>query len=260
MSKHPTHPKTHTKQFFRFDPVTTILLLAGVFIASQVAAALIAGLYPALRDWTEAQSRAWVNYSVEFRFAYVVITSVLSIAAILQLVRLAQVTKERIGLVRPKLRDVGWSFVAYGLYFLCFLIAVIGIRFFMQGVSFEQRQQTGFESAFTGGEVLMTFLSLVVIVPVAEEIMFRGFLFSSLRAQFRLRYAVIITSLLFGLAHLQFREDAPVLWLAAVDTFILSCFLCYLRERFDSVWPAVFLHAIKNGVAFILLFGDRLLL
>ena len=102
----------------------------------------------------------------------------------------------------------------------------------------------------------MTFASLVVLTPVAEEIMFRGFLFSSFRVRMRVRYAILLTNILFGIAHLQFGNGAPLLWIAAIDTFTLSCFLCYLREKTGSVWASVMLHAIKNLVAFIALYHN----
>lgn len=259
MHKPPVYSRTRAKQFFRYDPISSILLLAVVFLLSQAAAALVVSLYPALRDWTEAESRIWLTTSVTSQFLFVSVASLLSVTAVLRLTNVAQVTKAQIGIVRLKARDIGWAFIAYGLYFLCFLAVVTVAPLFLPGLDVAQEQQTGFENAFAGPEILMTFLALVVIVPLAEEIMFRGFLFSSLRAKFRLRYATVITGLLFGVAHLQFGADAPLLWVAAIDTFILSCFLCYLRERMGSVWPAVFLHAIKNSVAFILLFGARLL-
>jgi membrane protease YdiL (CAAX protease family) len=62
---------------------------------------------------------------------------------------------------------------------------------------------------------------------------------------------------LFGVAHLQFGSGAPLLWVAALDTFTLSIVLCYLREKTGSVWAGVFLHAIKNAIAFVALFHSK---
>lgn len=259
MNKQTAVHRPKSKQFFRYDPVSSVVLLVAIFVISQIVAAFMLGLYPAIRNWTEAEGRFWLTNSVEAQFLFVGLTSLLSVAAILRVVKLARVTKAQIGMIAIHPRDIGWAFIAYGLYFLCFLVVMAFVPIVFPGLDLAQEQQTGFENAYGGTELLLTLLSLVVFAPVAEEIMFRGFLFSSLRAKFRFRYAVVITSLLFGVLHLQFGADAPLLWVAAIDTFILSCFLCYLRERMGSVWPAVFLHAIKNSVAFIILFGTRLL-
>jgi membrane protease YdiL (CAAX protease family) len=64
--------------------------------------------------------------------------------------------------------------------------------------------------------------------------------------------------LLFAAAHLQWGSGAPLLWVAAIDTFVLSMVLSTLREKTGSLWSAIGLHAIKNGVAFTLLFVLRL--
>ena len=44
------------------------------------------------------------------------------------------------------------------------------------------------------------------------------------------------------------------LWIGALDTFILSLFLVFLREATGNLWAGITLHATKNLVAFITLF------
>ena len=43
-------------------------------------------------------------------------------------------------------------------------------------------------------------------------------------------------------------------WAVTIDTFVLSLMLCALREYTGAIWAGVLLHAIKNGLAFYLLF------
>lgn len=258
MAHHPeAAAPTIRKPFFKADPWATILASLGVFFVSQIVAAILIGLYPAVQDWTDAEATRWLENSVAAQFFYVLFAEIIAIALVFQLIKAARVTKARIGLIRPHIKDIGYALLAYGLYFMSYLAVIIIAGILLPGLDTDQEQQIGFETAYTNGQLLMTFASLVILPPLAEEIMFRGFLFTSLRAKFRLRYAIIITSILFGIAHLQFGADAPLLWVAAIDTFILSCFLCYLREKTGSLWPPIFLHAIKNCVAFFVLFGSR---
>lgn len=252
-----TAVKKNTVAFFRGDPATSIVLLAAVFILSQMLAALLMSLYPAIRSLTEVQAAQWLD-SITGRFVFMLAAESLAIYATIQLVRLAKVPVSAIGIVKPKFRDVGWAFIAYGLYFLAYLLVIVAVSQVLPAIDLKQEQQIGFENAYEPAELAMTFLILVVIVPVAEEIMFRGFLFSSLRAKYGFWAAAIVTGVLFGAAHLQFGSNAPLLWVAAIDTFILSCFLCYLRENLASIWAPIGLHAIKNGVAFMILFSPRL--
>lgn len=245
------------KQFFRGDPFTSIFLLAAVFFFSQLLAAILVNIYPALRSWTELEGTTWLS-SITGKFVFMLTAEVIAIYATLQLVRLSKHSFKKIGLVLPRFRDMGWALVAYGLYFIVYLVVIGFISQLVPAIDLQQDQQIGFEDAYITSELILTFLILVVIVPIAEEIMFRGFLFSSLREKYAFWPATIVTGILFGAAHLQFGSNAPLLWVAAIDTFILSCFLCFLREKLHSVWSPIGLHAIKNMVAFTILFAPRL--
>jgi len=254
----PASSKPVTQRpFFRSDPITSVVLLALVFIASQFIAAILVSLYPAIRSWSEAQGDIWIKTITGRLYSYSLLR-ILAIWMTIQVTKAAKVQLRRIGLIAPKLRDAGWALIAYGLYFLVYLVVVVGLSQFVPAVDLQQEQQIGFENAYLTRELVMAFLILVVLVPIAEEIMFRGFLFGSLRAKYAFWPAAIVTGVLFGAAHLQFESNAPLLWIAAIDTFILSCFLCYLREQLGSIWAPIGLHAIKNGVAFSILFAPRL--
>ncbi len=110
----------------------------------------------------------------------------------------------------------------------------------------EQAQDIGFSTSINGIELIAVFVSLIVITPIVEELIFRGILFRGLRKDLPFWSSAIITSLAFALAHAQ--------WNVAIDTFALSLALCYLVEKSESIIPSILLHAIKNSLAFIFLF------
>ena len=114
------------------------------------------------------------------------------------------------------------------------------------GVDTSQAQSLGF-SQLLGGELLIAFVVLVVLTPLFEEALFRGFLYGRLR-QTSLPWWVpaVIVSLLFGLAHGQ--------WNVGIDVFVLSMVACGLREVTGSIWAGILLHMAKNMVAFFAVF------
>lgn len=114
------------------------------------------------------------------------------------------------------------------------------------GFDVEQVQDIGFSDTRTTIELITAFVGLVVVTPVFEETIFRGMLFKGLRKQTPFWLSAGITSVLFAVAHGQLN--------VAVDTFALSLLLCFLVEKSGSIWPAILLHALKNGLAFMLLF------
>jgi membrane protease YdiL (CAAX protease family) len=94
-------------------------------------------------------------------------------------------------------------------------------------------------------------LSTLLVQPLLEELAFRGLVQSFLLGLFSpagqprrcgpVTLANALTTLLFVLLHLRVQ---PLLWALAVAG--PSLLLGHVRERLDSVWPAVLLHGWFN--------------
>jgi membrane protease YdiL (CAAX protease family) len=159
-----------------------------------------------------------------------------------------------VGLTRARWSAVLYAVGGYVVYFLLFIVAIAASRLLLQ-VDVEQRQALGFDEGVTGGALLLAFVSLVVLPPIVEELVFRGFLFGTFRAhRVSLVLSTLVTSIFFAGLHLFGGTDGSLLWIAFTDTFVLSCVLCYVREQTGSIWACIGIHAIKNGIVFLNLF------
>ena len=99
---------------------------------------------------------------------------------------------------------------------------------------------------------IVAFIALAVLAgPIAEEMLFRGWMYTSLRASFGLRVAVLVTSVLFALAHWEGTH------LYALAVFPVGLALAIVRERTGSIAGSITFHALYNGVASVLLFLGR---
>lgn len=118
----------------------------------------------------------------------------------------------------------------------------------MPGVDWEQAQNVGYtrQSLYQAGDFILAFVCLVVLAPVCEEIIFRGWLYGKLRFRMSAVPAILITSVLFGVMHGQ--------WNVGVTVFALSVGMCIMRELTGTIWGGVIMHMIKNGLAFYFLF------
>lgn len=154
---------------------------------------------------------------------------------------------------KPKISALGYAVLTYIIYFLVLVATVAVVKNFIPAIDVDQMQDLGFDNV-SGRGLIFVFLTLVVLPPIAEEIIFRGFLYQRLRGLITIYPAAIITSIIFALAHTEFMGDNPLNWIAAIDTFILSFFLIFLVQKTKSLWASIFLHAIKNCLAFIVLF------
>jgi len=93
--------------------------------------------------------------------------------------------------------------------------------------------------------LLMAILSLQIIGlgPLAEELFFRGFLFSLFRSRYGFIFSAAVISFFFAALH---RTPANILPL-----FVISSALCYLYEKTRSLTAVVIFHALHNSVSLI---------
>ena len=91
----------------------------------------------------------------------------------------------------------------------------------------------------------------VLLGPLAEEVLFRGWMYTSLRAGFGVPVAVLVTSVLFALAHWESTH------LYALAVFPVGLALAFVRERTGGIAGSFVFHACYNGVASVMLFLDR---
>ncbi|MFZ1324340.1 MAG: CPBP family intramembrane glutamic endopeptidase [Candidatus Saccharimonadales bacterium] len=237
-----------------YQPLAAILLTVAIFLVPQFIAVILVGAYPAVKGWSEEVSLSWLTDSTAAQFFVMLIVGALATTAVLRLLRRVQAPPARIGLVRPRLRDAGYAAAAYVFYFGSYIVILTIATQLFPGLNAGQEQDIGFKHVTSQLHTLMAFLSLVILPPLWEEIVFRGFLFTNLRVHLRLRWAALLTGLLFAAVHLQAGNGKPLLWVAALDTFVLSCYLCYLREKTGSLVAPMLLHAAKNFIAFYYLF------
>jgi tetratricopeptide (TPR) repeat protein len=92
---------------------------------------------------------------------------------------------------------------------------------------------------------LAAFLSIVVVGPIVEEILFRGLIYGALEKRLRVSGAILISSFLFALVHLQVVYFIPI--------FCLGVVLGWARWKANSLGLSMLLHVLNNGIALMLL-------
>jgi len=188
-------------------------------------------------------------------FAAVVYTLSLLVTILAPWVSLKMKTsREELGLTGlPTWTDIGLAPVGFVVYYVAGIFLMILLMRVFPGVDWEQAQDVGFENLFLVSDKILAFLALVVIAPIAEEIIFRGWLYGKIRAKVPAWVGILAVSVLFGLLHWGWNVDAPQ-WNVVANVFCMSIVLCMLREITGTIWSGVILHMLKNGLAFYLLF------
>jgi membrane protease YdiL (CAAX protease family) len=127
---------------------------------------------------------------------------------------------------------VAWSFGAYRILLLMPLLHWNPSLFSFLGFT----EHTSYASS--APVALFILLTITVIAPVAEELVFRGYLLNLWLHRWGAWPAILMSSLVFGLGHFQFAAFAGV----------AGIFLALAYLRFGSLWPPTILHGLYNLV------------
>jgi membrane protease YdiL (CAAX protease family) len=162
-------------------------------------------------------------------------------AALLFAARGGPVVPAQFGLRRTPLRPaVGWVLGGYAVFFLLSAIWAALVN------SHERDQLPSNLGVHSSTAALVGVCVLVtVIAPIAEELLFRGYIFTALRTWRGPWVAGVLTGLVFGGIH---AVGTPVVFLAPLA--LLGFLLCVLRWKTGSLLPCLAVHALNNAVAF----------
>ncbi|MDO4781385.1 MAG: CPBP family intramembrane metalloprotease [Candidatus Saccharibacteria bacterium] len=171
-------------------------------------------------------------------------------------VRRSRTTLRQLGVANwPEVLDVLLAPATFVLYVIASALLLATLASILP-IDVAQRQALPFDPSqfMLPWERMLAFFTLVVVAPLAEELLFRGYLYGKLRSRARAVVAIILTGLAFGLAHAWGGLGAPLQWAVVIDTFALGLFLSGLREYTGAIWAGLLVHMIKNGIAFYFLF------
>lgn len=103
---------------------------------------------------------------------------------------------------------------------------------------------TALLESIVGGNVIVAVLSVVVMAPIAEEIIFRELMTKKLCLLFPFWFANIVQALVFGIYHLNIVQG--------IYAFFLGLLFGYVAHRMKSVWASIMFHGIVNASGMIL--------
>ena len=132
---------------------------------------------------------------------------------------------------------LGGVFMIIGFY-LINMVMVTGLAYLFPE-STENVSMTF--SEIMDGNIIGIFFVIAVTPAICEEMLFRGMLFHSMKARYRMPVAIGAVATIFGLYHMSLVKFIP--------TGLLGLLLCYMVYATGSIYPAMMMHCINNALS-----------
>lgn len=144
-------------------------------------------------------------------------------------------------------KAIGWGVLAIGL----FLPIAWGLQtasiFLMEKLGLDPSLQLALQalkSSGSAGELTALAVMTILVAPIAEETLFRGILYPTIKQHGFPRAALWSTSALFAIIHFNVAIFVPLL--------LLALLLVWLYEKTDNLLAPIAAHAAFNAVNFAL--------
>lgn len=139
------------------------------------------------------------------------------------------------------------------LYIFVAVLAAVISQWALDGIwpsNGPQETVEAFQKADGMGLKVLMGIAAVIVAPIVEETVFRGFVYGVIKRYTDGFFAAIVSALLFAIVHLHVGSVVPL--------FMLALGLCLAYERTGSLLVPMWMHAIFNGTstALILLGTD----
>ena len=182
------------------------------------------------------------NFSLE-----IICSSLLTILFLLPAINLSIIKYKKnfysLGFQKTKIK-----YFSMGIYYWIACLIIVGLWGWMLEIlklDFLLPPNTAKEVLNLAFENIFISIILVsLIVPICDEVFFRGFLINGLERKFNLKISLLISSGIFSIFHIHIGSLFP--------TFILGICLGLLYIKSKSIYPSIFIHSIHNFLAVII--------
>jgi membrane protease YdiL (CAAX protease family) len=221
-------------------PVTVVILVLG-----QIGTALLLYLSGLLSDPAPATGGGAVWPPAKATLMAMTLASQLVTAA------LTVLAARRAGIVRALRLEPpaeGWSICLWALLVLVPLVAIFNGLAYLLAPGMMARDFAAFRDLVRGDHVLLTALVLGLGAPLWEELLFRGFLLSSIAGS-ALGFwpGAALATAAWAALHLEYTV------LGLLEVFLMGLYFSWVLWRTGSLWPALICHGVYNLTLFAVL-------
>lgn len=214
-----------------------ILLLAGFVFFSELLAAKLIQIYGQIKN-----QRFDIKYQL---LLGQVIRGILIIPIIYKRSR-------KTPYIKVSIKKDFWKMIVigFGVFSLGNIIVSILLYSLKDLPSITRTLETLDEVSNLSSGFFLTFIVIVILAPITEELIFRGILFEEINRLFDYKFAIFSTALLFGIYHFNI--------LQGVNTFAMAIILAIVYYYRKNILDSILIHMVNNFLALILTINQNL--
>ncbi|MDO7905888.1 type II CAAX endopeptidase family protein [Paenibacillus sp. JX-17] len=137
-----------------------------------------------------------------------------------------------------------WRIAVWTLILIVLSVATLYLTSFL-GNTVDNSKTESLKQNVTLFTIAIGVVSAGIVSPFYEEIFYRGFIYRWLRVRVSTGLAIVISSLIFTLAHFPTTNAMPV-------NFVSGIVFAWAYERTGSVVPGMIVHGVFNTIAVFL--------
>lgn len=159
---------------------------------------------------------------------------------------------EKTPYIKSSVKKDFWKMIVigFGVFSLGNILVSILLYFLKDLPSITRTLETLDEVSNFSSGFFLTFLVIVILAPITEELIFRGILFEEINRLFDYKFAILSTALLFGIYHFNI--------LQGVNTFVMALILAIVYYYRKNILDSILIHMVNNFLALILTYNQNL--
>ncbi len=210
------------------------IILMNLFISTQI--------YPSV--WIASMLPGGEN-EVNLMFVHEILQCAFIVGGVLLFLRLRGNTLQSIGWRPPQNEQAYVRAILFGVLTCSLMLMVSGLltQIFPQWANTQNVVSTVLQ-ANSRWEIFAMFISVGVLAPLCEEILFRGYLYHAVHVKFGKWVSLILTSFIFAAVHGQ--------WFQLLPLFLAGVCLNWFYLRTESLIATVLMHSAWNTFSLFL--------
>jgi len=217
----------------------------GIYIAGQLAGGVAAAVLSLIQlmtspDNTKDQMTRYqelINYNLGYGLLIAAVIT-LAVYVIIFAARKKKITEE-LDIRKISVKEVVITIIG-GIGTICFMDFITDILPLPESL---MEEFTSGNESLAQFPLWVSISTTALLVPILEEVVFRGLIYSRLGKAMPAVVAAVLSSVVFGLMH------EGLLW--AVWAGIVGLIICVARVKTGSIIPGIIIHVMVNGFAVI---------